>query len=471
LKDKGKDYAKLRCSVKIIDQIPFSTERKYMATLAEYPNGERRIYVKGAPEIVKTMCLNNDNDEIISAQLRDFQNKAMRTLGFAYSVCNCETATDAINSDTLKFIGIAAISDPVRQDVPAAVKRCLDAGIKIKIITGDTPSTACEIARQIGLWNDKTDGDINRITGVEFAEKTDEELLNIIDDLKIMSRARPMDKQRLVRLLQQRNEVVAVTGDGTNDAPALNFAQVGLSMGSGTSVAKEASDITLLDDSFSSIATAVLWGRSLYRNIQRFVMFQLTINFAAIFIVFTGAIFGSDLPLTVTQILWINLIMDTLAAMAFASLPPNPKVMKEKPRKKTDFIINTSMAYSILATGIIFVGILLTMLFIWGNEISPYHLSVLFTTFVMLQFWNMFNVKAYASGGSAFAALKNSKVFMSIAVCILAGQFFIVEFGGKIFQTVPLTANDWLKIIAGTSLVLIFGEVFRLFRRQRKNNC
>ena len=471
LRDKGKDYYVLRNSVKIIDQIPFSTERKYMATLAEYSNGERRLFVKGAPEIVRKMSLENSNDEIISAQLRDFQNKAMRTLGFAYCLCDADTVTDAINSDILKFIGIAAISDPVREDVPAAVKSCLDAGIKIKIITGDTPATACEIARQIGLWDDKTDSDINRITGVEFAEKTDEELLEIIDGLKIMSRARPMDKQRLVRLLQQRNEVVAVTGDGTNDAPALNFAQVGLSMGTGTSVAKEASDITLLDDSFHSIATAVLWGRSLYRNIQRFVMFQLTINFAAIFIVFIGAICGgSQLPLTVNQILWINLIMDTLAAMAFASLPPVPNVMKEKPRKKSDFIITKSMAYSILLTGIAFVVVLLTMMFMWDNQISPENLSILFTTFVMLQFWNMFNVKAFASGKSAFALLKSSKAFLCIAGCILVGQVIIVEFGGEVFQTVPLQLIDWIKIIGGTALVLLVGEIIRSAKKLKIKN-
>jgi Ca2+-transporting ATPase len=467
LQDRGKDYFDMRNSVKIIDQIPFSTELKYMATLAEYKNGERRLYIKGAPEIVRTMCIKNINDEVISEQLRDFQNKAMRTLGFAYCICNVDKISDAINSGILQFIGTAAIADPIREDVTEAVKNCLNAGIKIKIVTGDTPATACEIARQIGLWNDETDTDINRITGIEFAEKTDEELLQIIDNLKIISRARPMDKQRLVQLLQQSNEVVAVTGDGTNDAPALNFAHVGLSMGSGTSVAKEASDITLLDDSFYSIATAVLWGRSLYRNIQRFVMFQLTINFVAIVIVFFGSIFGqgNKLPLTVTQILWINLIMDTLAAMAFAALPPNSNVMKEKPRKKSDFIITSSMAYSILFTGIIFVGILITMLFIWENKLTPYQLSILFTTFVMLQFWNMFNVKAFASGRSAFAMLKKSKAFLSIAICILTGQIFIVQFGGKIFQTEPLHINDWLKIIAGTALVLFFGEIFRLFRR------
>ncbi|MDR1553737.1 MAG: calcium-translocating P-type ATPase, PMCA-type [Prevotellaceae bacterium] len=469
LKDKGKDYFDLRNSVKIIDQIPFSTERKYMATLAEYPSGERRLYVKGAPEIVLAMCANNINDDIIYEQLRDFQNKAMRTLGFAYGVCNVNTISDAISNGALKFIGIAAIADPVREDVPEAVKNCLNAGIKIKIVTGDTPATACEIARQIGLWNDETDTDKNRITGIEFAEKTDEELLETIDDLKIMSRARPMDKQRLVRLLQQRSEVVAVTGDGTNDAPALNFAHVGLSMGSGTSVAKEASDITLLDDSFSSIATAVLWGRSLYRNIQRFVMFQLTINFVAIVIVFFGSILGkgSELPLTVTQILWINLIMDTLAAMAFAALPPNPNVMKEKPRKKSDFIIMPAMAYSILLTGTVFVGILIAMLFVWDNNLNPEQLSILFTTFVMLQFWNMFNVKAFASGKSAFEMLKKSKAFLSIAACILAGQIFIVQFGGKIFQTTPLHISDWLKIAGGTALILLFGEIFRLFTRKK----
>ena len=468
LKDRGIDYSVLRNKVTIIDQIPFSTERKYMATLVEYSNGERRLYIKGAPEIVKTMCVDNANDEMISEQLRDFQNKAMRTLGFAYCTCTAEKISDAINSDTLQFIGIAAISDPVREDVPDAVMKCMNAGIKVKIITGDTPATACEIARQIGLWDDKKDGDINRITGVEFAEKTDEELLEIIGDLKIMSRARPMDKQRLVRLLQQQNEVVAVTGDGTNDAPALNFAQVGLSMGSGTSVAKEASDITLLDDSFNSIATAVMWGRSLYRNIQRFVMFQLTINFVAILLVFIGSVFGSELPLTVTQILWINLIMDTLAAMAFASLPPNPKVMKEKPRKKSDFIITRPMAYSILFMGTIFVGVLLTMLFSWGDEVSPYNLSILFTTFVMLQVWNMFNVKAFASGRSALAALGQSKTFLFVLVCILLGQILIVEFGQKVFQTVPICGSDWLKIIAGTSFVFILGELFRLISNKSR---
>jgi Ca2+-transporting ATPase len=471
LRSNGKDYLRMRNSVKIIDQIPFSTERKYMATLAEYSNGERKLFVKGAPEIVRKMSLENSNDELISAQLRDFQNKAMRTLGFAYCVCNADTVSDAINSDILKFIGIAAISDPVRADVPDAIKTCLDAGIKIKIITGDTSATACEIARQIGLWDDKTDSEINRITGIEFAEKTDEELLQIIDGLKIMSRARPMDKQRLVKLLQQRHEVVAVTGDGTNDAPALNFAQVGLSMGTGTSVAKEASDITLLDDSFHSIATAVLWGRSLYRNIQRFVMFQLTINFAAIVIVFASAVFGgSQLPLTVNQILWINLIMDTLAAMAFASLPPAQNVMKEKPRKKTDFIITKDMAYLILLTGIVFVAVLLIMLFMWDNQIAPENVSLLFTTFVMMQFWTMLNVKAFASGKSAFAMLKNSKTFLFIAGCILAGQVIIIEFGGKVFQTVPLQFSEWIKIIGGTSLVLLCGEIIRSVKKLRIMN-
>lgn len=462
LKDRGVGYAELRGGAKVVDQMTFTTERKYMATMVE-SGGSRLLFVKGAPEIVRAMCVSDGLDEQVSQTLHGFQNKAMRTLAFAYCSTNAATCQEAIEGENnLQFIAIAAISDPVREDVPKAVADCLSAGIKIKIVTGDTPATACEIARQIGLWVDGDTLERNHITGVEFAEKSDEELLEMVGDLKIMSRARPLDKQRLVRLLQERGEVVAVTGDGTNDAPALNFAHVGLSMGTGTSVAKEASDITLLDDSFASIATAVMWGRSLYKNIQRFVLFQLTINFAALVVVFFGSIFGNELPLTVTQILWVNLIMDTFAAMALASLPPNPRVMRDKPRKNSDFIINKQMIRSIIGVGMVFIAVLLMMLIYWGDKISPYNLSVFFTVFVMLQFWNLFNAKAFGSRGSVFADMKNCKGFLFILLCILIGQIVIVSIGGQVFRVVPISLVDWIKIIGLTSLIMFGGEVVRL---------
>lgn len=470
LRDRGVDYAPLRDAARVVDQLTFTTERKFMATLVESPTEGRVLYVKGAPEIVLDRCSGFGDKEEVVRQLTAYQNMAMRTLGLAYRKTEADTCEQALSEGPLTFIGIAAISDPVRDDVPAAVGECLDAGIAVKIVTGDTPATAREIARQIGLWNDAEDGDRNHITGTDFAALSDEELLERVQELKIMSRARPLDKQRLVRLLQQRGEVVAVTGDGTNDAPALNFANVGLSMGSGTSVAKDASDITLLDDSFASIATAVMWGRSLYRNIQRFVLFQLTINFAAILICFVGAVFGTDMPLTVVQILWVNIIMDTFAAMAMASLPPNPEVMLEKPRPRNEFIITRAMARTLFTCGIIMVAVLLGMLFWWTittGGLTVRQLTVFFSTFVFLQFWNMFNAKGFETRHSVFSCLRGCREFFLILLAIAVGQVLIVEFGGEVFRTEPLAWREWAVIIGSTSLIAIGGEIVRAIGRRR----
>lgn len=467
LRDRGVDYAPLRDAARVVDQLTFTTERKFMATLVESPTEGRVLYVKGAPEIVLDRCSGFGDKEEVVRQLTAYQNMAMRTLGLAYRKTEADTCEQALSEGPLTFIGIAAISDPVRDDVPAAVGECLDAGIAVKIVTGDTPATAKEIGRQIGLWTAE-DTDYNHLTGTEFAAMSDEELLGRVQALKIMSRARPLDKQRLVRLLQQRGEVVAVTGDGTNDAPALNFAQVGLSMGSGTSVAKEASDITLMDDSFSSIATAVMWGRSLYKNIQRFVLFQLTINFVAIVIVLLGSIFGSKLPLTVTQMLWVNLIMDTFAALALASLPPSRSVMREKPRKNSDFIITRPMIRSIVGVGIVFVAALLGMLAWFGQGITPYELSVFFTVFVMLQFWNMFNAKGFGSRSTVCTHMKGCSAFYGVLLLILVGQIAIVTWGGDVFRTVPITLRDWAIIVGGTSLVMWAGELSRWIKRRQR---
>ena len=467
LRDRGVDYAPLRDAARVVDQLTFTTERKFMATLVESPTEGRVLYVKGAPEIVLDRCSGFGDKEEVVRQLTAYQNMAMRTLGLAYRKTEADTCEQALSEGPLTFIGIAAISDPVRDDVPAAVGECLDAGIAVKIVTGDTPATAKEIGRQIGLWTAE-DTDYNHLTGTEFAAMSDEELLGRVQALKIMSRARPLDKQRLVRLLQQRGEVVAVTGDGTNDAPALNFAQVGLSMGSGTSVAKEASDITLMDDSFSSIATAVMWGRSLYKNIQRFVLFQLTINFVAIVIVLLGSIFGSQLPLTVTQMLWVNLIMDTFAALALASLPPSRSVMREKPRKNSDFIITRPMIRSSVGVGIVFVAALLGMLAWFGQGITPYELSVFFTVFVMLQFWNMFNAKGFGSRSTVCTHMKGCSAFYGVLLLILVGQIAIVTWGGEVFRTVPITLRDWAIIVGGTSLVMWAGELSRWIKRRQR---
>jgi P-type Ca2+ transporter type 2C len=474
------NYLELREDVTIIEQLTFSTERKYMATLVNSPLLNKKVlYVKGAPEIVFDKCRNvlyGEGIKPIAAVrsnveelLLQYQNQAMRTLGFAYEIIdddNDRFLKGKLVNTNLTYLGIIAISDPVREGVPAAVNKCMNAGIDVKIVTGDTPGTAKEVGRQIGIWND-SDKIQNIITGVEFEALTDDEASVRVQHLKIMCRARPTDKQRLVQLLQRTGSVVAVTGDGTNDAPALNYAHVGLSMGSGTAVAKEASDITLLDDSFNSIATAVMWGRSVYLNIQKFILFQLTINVAALIIVLLGSISGKELPLTVTQMLWVNLIMDTFAAGALASLPPDQRVMDHKPRKNEDFIITPAMRFNILFVGLSFVVILLGILYYFTHDgiISMYDLSRFFTIFVMLQFWNMFNAKAFATRKSAFHGLNKSIGFLIVAFVILLGQILIVEFGGEVFRTVPLSLKDWGIIIGTTSLVLWIGELARAIKR------
>jgi len=481
LNSLGRDYLAIREKSKVIDQLTFSTERKYMATLVHSgQTGKKVLYIKGAPEIVLSKCKEvvlsdgqvsaQDYKKTIDEQLMTYQNMAMRTLGFAYKIVDDNEDADCValvSANDLNFLGVVAISDPIRDDVPAAVAKCQSAGIGIKIVTGDTPGTATEIARQIGLWT-AADTERNRITGVAFAELTDEEALERVRDLKIMSRARPTDKQRLVQLLQQKGEVVAVTGDGTNDAPALNHAQVGLSMGTGTSVAKEASDITLLDDSFNSIGTAVMWGRSLYKNIQRFIVFQLTINFVALLIVLIGAFMGTELPLTVTQMLWVNLIMDTFAALALASIPPSEKVMNDKPRKSDDFIITKPMRYNIIGVGTIFLAVLMGLIFYFtdaAGAMSVHDLTIFFTFFVMLQFWNLFNARVFGTTDSAFKGLSKSYGMELVVLAILGGQFCIVQFGGDIFRTEPLNFHTWVVIIATSSLVLWIGEIIRLVRR------
>ena len=472
LYEQGVDYLKLREEAEIIDQLTFSTERKYMATLVHSKvNGNRMLYVKGAPEIVLSLCNEPKiGSEAIDAQLLAFQERAMRTLGFACREVQADepqVCKDLISKHGLAFTAIAAISDPVRADVPAAVQKCQQAGIDVKIVTGDTPATAREIGRQIGLWKE-TDTERNAITGADFANLSDAEALERVMDIKIMSRARPTDKQRLVQLLQKCGAVVAVTGDGTNDAPALNHAQVGLSMGDGTSVAKEASDITLLDNSFHSIGTAVMWGRSLYKNIQRFILFQLTINFVALFAVLIGAFIGTELPLTVTQMLWVNLIMDTFAALALASIPPSEDVMREQPRKSSDFIISRTMWANILGVGVCFLALLLGMLMAFNEMpggMTVRRLTIFFTTFVMLQFWNLFNARAFGGKASALSHLRESYGLELVAAIILVGQFLIVQFGGEVFRTEPLDLQMWGIIIGGTSVVLWIGEAVRCVRR------
>lgn len=483
---QGFDYMQLREGAKVLSQLTFSTERKYMATVVDSPLlGKKVLYVKGAPEIVLAHCnhvmtengvsTTNKHREAIEAKLLEYQGMAMRTLGFAYQLLDdndniAPYENGRLHGTNLTFVGFVAISDPVRDDVPEAVARCLQAGVDVKIVTGDTPGTAREIGRQIGICDKNTPADAV-ITGPEFEALSDDEAAKRVMGLKIMCRARPMDKQRLVRLLQEQDAVVAVTGDGTNDAPALKAAQVGLSMGDGTSVAKEASDITIIDNSFSSITHAVMWGRSLYKNIQRFLLFQLTINVAACVIVMLGSLIGTESPLTITQMLWVNLIMDTFAAGALASLPPSWSVMKEKPRKSGvngDFIINRSMAWNIFAVGAVFVLLQLALLVWFGNDggLSPYEHSWFFTFFVMLQFWNMFNAKAYMTGESAFKGLFTDTAFLFVCGIILLGQFLIVTFGGEMFNVVPLSAKSWGMIIISTSSVLWIGEVIRLFRRK-----
>lgn len=492
LNTNGYDYLSLRDSVTIIDELPFTTERKYMATIVEKNDGSRTLYIKGAPEIILSLSKANPDIvdvEDITQRLSVYQSQGMRTLAFAYMPLRDGAEVHLSNlkvyNESIKFLGIVAIADPVRQDVPASVAAVRHAGIKVKIVTGDTPVTAREIGREIGLWDD-SDGDRNIMTGPQLETLSDEELRKRVGEFKIIARARPMDKKRLVEALQNNGEVVAVTGDGTNDAPALKTAHVGLSMGDGTSVAKEASDITIIDNSFSSIEKAVMWGRSLYLNIQRFILFQLTVNVVASLIVLVGAFMGMQSPLTVTQMLWVNLIMDTFAAIALSTLPPSADVMDESPRKRTSFIITPAMGWSITIVGGLFFLILFALLWYLqhssvasltfaagvvqdsGHTLSPYELSIFFTTFVFMQFWNLFNAKAFATGKSALH-FKGCSEFVGIAALIFIGQVLIVEVGSRFFNVVPLRLSDWVVIVVGTSVVLWIGEILRAFGRKRKN--
>ena len=486
---QGKDYEELRKQVNVLKQLPFSTERKMMATLAEV-DGETYLFVKGAPEIVMKKCIIEDRMLRQSAEeLDEWQHKAMRTLAFAYkkvetSIMRTSRTSTAevvalLDANDLQLQAIAAIADPIRPDVPAAVQECRHAGIEVKEVTGDTAATALEIGKQIGVFEDEpenigADGsltslDQQMITGEQWEALSDEEAYERAKDIRVMSRARPTDKQRLVAMLQKRGEVVAVTGDGTNDAPALHYAHVGLSLGSGTSVAKEASDMTLLDDSFKSIANAVMWGRSLYRNLQRFLFFQLVVNVAALLLVLGGSVIGTEMPLTVTQILWVNLIMDTFAALALASLPPSHEVMKEKPRKASDFIINKSIGFGILFCGIVFFLVMFALLVYCERRgkggVDVHELTMFFTTFVMIQFWNLFNAKALMSHHTAFRHFLKDKGMILVLVLVLVGQWIIVTFGGEMFRTTPLSLHEWLLIIGSTSVVLWVGELWRAFKR------
>lgn len=498
LQKRGADYQILRRDAVRVAELPFTTERKYMATVVRSAAGHNILYVKGAPEIVYAMCSNTagvSKDEV-DALLLDYQNQAMRTLGFAYQVLadgDVTIADDEVVARNLTFLGVVAISDPVRPDVPEAVREVVDAGIKIKIVTGDTPATAKEIGRQIGLWNDASDGDRNIITGPEFAQLSDSELRDRVGGLKIIARARPMDKKRLVEALQANGEVVAVTGDGTNDAPALRAAHVGLSMGDGTSVAKEASDITIVDNSFASIGRAVMWGRSLYRNIQRFLLFQLTVNVAACFLVLVGSFIGSESPLTVTQMLWVNLIMDTFGAMALASLPPSPSVMKEKPRDRKASILTLPMIYELLEVGFLFFAITLGFYCVFEATdvtsipsmfhalpksdlgMTPYEMTLLFSIFVWTHFFYLFDTRCFETHRSVFR-LPMSGGFWTIVLVIVVGQIFITEVAYEFFNVAPMFhtsdwkwngagALDFLIIVSASSLVLWVRELYTLLRR------
>ena len=495
LKSQDKDYRELRHQAKVLKQQPFSTEKKYMATIAEV-DGEKYLLVKGAPEIVLDLCeMEERYRNQALRELDEWQHKAMRTLAFAYrridrgeaaSEKSVPTIGQLLSAKDFTLQALVAITDPIRKDVPAAVKECRHAGIEVKVVTGDTAATAMEIGKQIGVFEDEAenigaDGDMTSldqqmITGEQWEELSDEEAYKRAKDIRVMSRARPTDKQRLVAMLQKHGEVVAVTGDGTNDAPALHYAHVGLSLGSGTSVAKEASDMTLLDDSFKSIANAVMWGRSLYRNLQRFLFFQLVVNVAALLLVLGGSIIGTEMPLTVTQILWVNLIMDTFAALALASLPPSHEVMNDKPRKATDFIISKGMAFGILFCGIAFFIVMFAMLIYCERRgkggVDVHELTVFFTTFVMIQFWNLFNAKSLGSNRTAFRHFLKDKGMILVLALVLVGQWLIVTFGGEMFRTVPLSLTEWLVIIGATSIVLWVGEIWRAFKRllaKRKN--
>lgn len=474
LNDNGQEYTELRNAAEVVSRVPFSTEKKYMSTTVRSAVlGREVVYLKGAPEIVMAMCdISKESRDEYESLLADYQNKAMRTLAFAADK---------------KFLGVAAISDPVRSEVPEAIRECMSAGIEVKIVTGDVSGTAKEIGRQVGIWTD-ADDETKMLTGEEFAAMSDDELLSRIDAIKILSRAKPEDKERLVRLLRKKGEVVAVTGDGTNDAPALNAADVGLSMGDGTAVAKEASDITILDCSFNSICNAVMWGRSLYRNIQRFITFQMTINVAACLVVLVGSFYGTDSPLSVTQMLWVNLIMDTFAALALASLPPSHSVMGDKPRNVKDSIFTKEMVRMVFGVGVTFAVILLVILYVFESsdvnsltdirhflmrdrsQLRINELSLFFTIFVSMQFWNMFNIKAFMGGHqSAFKGIKNCKGFVFIAIVIFVGQILIVNFGGKMFNVEEIKLSDWVIILLTTFPVLFIGEVIRMIKRKLYN--
>ncbi len=511
LYNQGVNYYDYRENMKLLYQLPFSTKYKFMATIVDSKTFEKPMfYVKGAPEIILAHCnkvLTDDGvvdiaqyRKTIENQLLGYNNRAMRTLALAYKEADAneqsfDPKTDNLVAENLIFVAAVAIADPIRPDVAAAVASCMNAGIDVKIVTGDTPGTAIEIGRQLGLWKDTDQKDFNHISGADFAELSDEEARRRIPMIKIMSRARPMDKERLVHLLQLNGEVVAVTGDGTNDAPALKTAQVGLSMGDGTTVAKEASDITILDNSFRSIGRAVMWGRSLYLNIQRFVLFQMTINVAACLVVMLGALLGTDAVLTVTQMLWVNLIMDTFAALALASLPPTESVMHEKPRSKDAHILTKPMIKSIFTVGSIFVVILLgfiqyfkhaevtTLLdfslrdylanffnfnIVDAYSYTTYEHSLTFTIFVFLQFWNLFNAKAFHTGKSGFSnPTRTFGGFELALVIILIGQFLIITIGGEMFSVEPLKWQDWLICFIGTSPVIIIGELIRFLKKEK----
>ena len=483
LEGKGIDYVRHRANFNTQYQLTFNSERKYMGTVGRSPlTHEQTLYVKGAPEVLFTQSASiltaNGTESFaphqprIEQELLSYQRRGMRTLAFAYKrLPDLENVEIEEIADDLTWLGFVAIADPIRPEVPAAIQACRDAGIKVKIVTGDNPETAREIARQIGLWNGDDDDSIAyaQLSARDFGHMDEADAERAADDLKVLSRARPLDKMRLVKLLQEHGEVVAVTGDGTNDAPALNYANVGLAMGSGTDIAKEASDIVLLDDSFRSIVNAVMWGRSLYENIQRFILFQLTINVAALGIALLGPFIGVEFPLTVIQMLWVNLIMDTFASLALATEPPHWDVMSRPPRKPGDFIISPEMARSILGLGLTFVALLVGFLVVIQSdgEVTSYEMSVFYTVFVLLQFWNLFNARSLGSTRSAFAGIFENRAFIAIAVAILLGQVLIVQFGGSIFRTEPLSLQDWLVILASTSAVLWLGEIWRFIRRQQ----
>ena len=482
LQDAGIDYMAVRNEDDALAQLPFSTMTKYMATVIDSTTGKRLLLVKGAPEIVMNMCDTVEGGisfKQVSDELTDYQSKAMRTLAFACAELNSDMSPDKAINDLkngklsgLTLLGIVAISDPVRPDVPAAIQDCRNAGVKVKIVTGDTGATAREIGRQVGLWTDEDTADAI-ITGPDFAALTDDEAAKRAAAIKIMARARPDDKARLVRLLQKQGEVVAVTGDGTNDAPALNAAQVGMSMGDGTAVAKEASDITILDNSFASINKAVLWGRSLYSNIQRFILFQLTVNVCACLVVAVCSFFSKQPALTVTQMLWVNLIMDTFAALALASLPPNSVLMRQKPRNSKASIITPVMMRFIMICGVLFAVLMIGLYYYFVKDanggrvfvrginpnINPHEMGIFFSVFVFLQFWNILNARAFATGKWAFNNMEDSKVFWAVAIVIFVGQIALVQFASPLFNCAPLDLKTWIWIILGTSPVFIFGQV------------